>query len=406
MPIKKILYIANLRLPTEKAYGIQIAKMCEAFASLKFKVSAEGGSAPGGESEKLKVGNQDSKLEKNIDLELVVPYRKNHIKDDLFTYYSIKKNFKLKRIWISDLSFSGSSNKATVFVKNVISAIMLAIYALRHKPDIIYSRDELPLYFLSFFRGNLVFEAHRFSLKRKFFYNRFKNKGLKLVVISSSLGDMFVKFGFRSTNILVAHDGVDMADFDIPISKEDARKKTGLSNNNRIVMYTGHLFQWKGGDILAGVAKLIPDATFVFIGGMEYDLRNFRQEFGNLSNVRILGHKPHKNIPAFLKAADVLVLPNSAEDKISSFTSPIKLFEYMASGRPIVASGLPSISEILNNSNSLLVRPDNVEELAEGIRHILAMPDGGAALTQKASADVKNYTWSKRAESILAFIKQ
>ena len=76
----KIVYIANLRLPTEKAYGIQIAKTCEAFAALKFKV----------ESEKLKVADQNSKLlgedEENLDVELDVPYRISKIKENFFDY--------------------------------------------------------------------------------------------------------------------------------------------------------------------------------------------------------------------------------------------------------------------------------------------------------------------------------
>src|SRR3989344_3082477 len=123
-----------------------------------------------------------------------------------------------------------------------------------------------------------------------------------------------------------------------------------------------------------------------------------------MKNVLILGHKPHQEIPSYLKAADVLALPNSAKDKIYLNTSPVKLFEYMASGCPIVASNLPSIAEVLNYQNSVLVNPDDAGDLARGIEKILNEPNLGQQLSKRALEDVKNYTWEHRAKKILLFI--
>jgi len=380
--VKKLLYLSNLRLPTEKAYGIQIAEMCSAFAGI------------------------------GLEVLLAYPYRKNPHRD-FFNYYGIKKNFKIKVIPAVDFYLSGSLDKISVVVKSFISALFLAFYGLFSGADFIYSRDEWPIYFLSFFKNNLIFEAHRFSPKRKSFYNRFKKKGVRVVVISEAIKKDFVKFGFP-VSILVAHDGVDMDLFDVDIPKEEARSKTNLPKDQKIIMYAGHLFDWKGADVLLEVARnfefRISDfekkggILFVFVGGTEYDLKQFKKKAEGLSNTLILGQKPHKEMPLFLKAADILVLPNSASNKISSYTSPLKLFEYMASGRPIVASNLESIGEILNQNNAILVKPDDNLDLSNGIIKALEHQDICNQISAKGLEDVKNYTWQKRAERIGAYL--
>ncbi|MBI2065070.1 MAG: glycosyltransferase family 4 protein [Candidatus Yanofskybacteria bacterium] len=370
----KLLYIANLRLPTEKAYGIQIVKMCEAFAL------------------------------QGYDVVLAHPFRSNDIGDNVFSYYSVRRNFEVKRIWAPDFYFSGRFDKIAVNIKGIISALILCFYAITHKTDVIYSRDEWPLYFLSFLKNNLFFEAHRFSGLRSVFYKRFLRKKIKIVTISKNIKNRFLDAGFKDTDVLVAHDGVDLDSFDVGISKEGARNMVGLPQDARIVMYTGHLFPWKGADILGQAAKLVPESTFVFVGGTSVDIENFRNKFGQVKNILILGHKPYKDVPFFLKAADILVLPNSAKEKISVYTSPLKLFEYMASGRTIVASNLPSIREVLSENNSVLVEPDNPEELVREIRSIFSDPSLKNGLAKKAFEDVKNYTWERRAEKIREFI--
>src|SRR3989344_2047521 len=294
--MRKLLYLSNLRLPTEKAYGIQITKMCEAFA------------------------------EAGVSVELVYPYRKNPIKADVFDYYSVKKVFKVAKLPALDFHFFGAFDKTVVGLKSFISAVVLFFYILFRRLDMIYSRDELVLFLISFLK--------------------------------------------------------------------------------KIIMYTGHLFEWKGAQTLLQTARKLQtqDVIFVFVGGMEYDIEKFKEKAKDLSNVLIVGYKPHKEIPFYLKAADIVVLPNSAEEDISSkYTSPLKLFEYMASGRPIVASDLPSVREILNGNNAVLVKPDNLESLAEGVERVLNDKILADNISYAAFEDVKNYTWQKRAKAIVEF---
>src|SRR3989344_6613281 len=271
--MKKIVYIANLRLPTEKAYGIQIAKTCEAMAGLYCSVT------------------------------LLCPFRISKIKGDFFSYYGIKRNFVFKKVFVFDFYLPGFLNKIAFGVKNLCSAFVLVLHALIEGADIFYTRDELIVYVLSFFKKNIVFESHRFSNKRKIFYSRFKKKNLKIVAISQGLKDYFINLGIKDSNLLIARDGVDLNMFDIQLTKEEARKRHGLPLDKKIVIYSGHLFEWKGADVLLEAAKtynLQPttyNLLFIFVGGTDYDIQKFRQKAGYLNNILILGHKPYDQIP-------------------------------------------------------------------------------------------------------------
>lgn len=373
----KLTYLVNQRLPIEKAYGIQIVKMCEAFANL------------------------------GLDLELVAPQRKNPFKKNVFEYFGVKKNFKETMLPSLDFYLPGRLDIIAVSLKSFLSAIQLFSYSVLKKSDIIYSRDELPLFFLSFFKKNLVFEVHRFSKRRTLFYNRFIKKRLKIVTISHGLKNEFVKFGFKPKNILVAPDAVDLEDFDINISKTEARKKLNLPLDKKIALYSGHFFKWKGVNTLIEAAPLLKEVFFVFIGGTEKDVKEFKSLIKNnkLDNILFLGHKPYQEVPLYLKAADVLILPNKKEEKISElYTSPLKLFEYMASKRPIVASDLPSIREVLDEETAVFFEPNSPGQLAGSIKKVIQDDNLAKTISARAFEKVKNYTWQKRVDKILNFV--
>jgi len=122
-----------------------------------------------------------------------------------------------------------------------------------------------------------------------------------------------------------------------------------------------------------------------------------------LRRVILTGFVPPVQVPAYLQAADLLALPNSGAAEISRlYTSPLKLFEYLASGRPVIASDLPSIREILTHGlNGWLVPPDDPPALAAGITTLLDAPDLGSALARQGRAIARQHTWLKRAEGLM-----
>ena len=147
-------------------------------------------------------------------------------------------------------------------------------------------------------------------------------------------------------------------------------------------------------------------SLFVFVGGTAEDIKEFKKEAEGLDNVLILGHKPHREIPYFLKAADVLVLPNKTGERLSEkYTSPLKLFEYMASGRPLVASDLSSLREILSEETAILVKSNDPRALAEGLRRALMDMELAESMAKRALDMVQQYSWHRRATSIINFLK-
>lgn len=377
----KLIYAANVRMPTEKAHGIQIMKMCEAFA---------------------KAGNE---------IELAAASRFNHIKEAVFEYYGVEKKFKIKKFFCLDVMPLERFFGRSAFIIQAFSFfVSIFPWIIFKKADVVYIRDKFLLP-LSLFKSNIVFEAHDFP-GNYFLYSIFLKKTKKIIVITRKLKDVFIEKGIGENKILVAPDGIDIEKFDIQCSMPEARKKLRLPQDKKIIVYTGHLYKWKGADTLLKAAEKFKninsgfDVLFVFAGGTEKDIADFEKKAGNLNNVKIVGHRPHFEIPYWLKAADVLALPNSGKEKISKYwTSPLKLFEYMSSKRPIVASDLPSLREILNENNAILVKPDDAGDLAEGMRKALKRDGLADKISLQAFNDVKNRTWDERAANILKFMK-
>ncbi len=374
----KLIYIDSARLPTEKAHGYQTCKMCEEFARA------------------------------GIEVELLIPNRSNQIKQDIFSYYGLQKNFKVKKLFCPNLVWL---ERPGFILQTFIFLIFSRFYLFTQKYDILYCRDKL----MGLLLKDFVLEVHVLPEKIGFFYKRLWKKARLLVVLNDFLKQRLVKTGVSEKKILISPDAVDLKKFDIDLDKDEARRKLQLPLDKKIVLYAGHLYRWKGASVLLEAARNFQfpvsnfqKILFVFVGGMAEDIKIFKSQISNyeLQNAMIVGHRPPQEIPVWLKAADVLVLTGTAKSDISRYyTSPLKMFEYMASGKPIVAPRLESFLGVLNGENSFLVEPDNPEALAQGIKKLLSDEILSQKISSKARLDVKNYTWEKRAERILGFVR-
>lgn len=370
-------------MPTEKAIGLAIVKMCEAFAK------------------------------RGLEVELICPRRFNPtIKEDTFEYYNIEKNFRIKLLphldpvpldkflgslasWLGSLEFMFTSFLYLVFTGSLNSNVVFL------------SNDHFQIFLLSFFSKNIIYEIHDFPrlksfVHRLYFKQLFKNLQKFLITNSWKKKELERIFGIGDKKILVYANGIDLKDFDIKETKEECRKKLGLPLDKKIILYTGHFFSWKGTDVLAQASQYLPEeAEVYFVGGMKKDIEEFKIKNSKL-NLKIMGHRLHSEIAYWQKAADVLVLPNTAKEDISKYwTSPMKMLEYMTSKRPIVASDLPSIREVLNENNAVLVEPDNPEALANSIKKVLQNKELANKISSQAFQDIQQYTWQKRAENII-----
>ncbi|MBD3282457.1 MAG: glycosyltransferase [Candidatus Portnoybacteria bacterium] len=374
----KLIYIANTRMPTEMAHGLQIMKTCEAFAK------------------------------KGIDIELIVPMRFSISKigkDDPFKYYQIKNKFKIKKIFCLDLTPLNKFLGPVSFLTQALTFSFFSfIYLLFKKTKYIYGRDRISLLFIKYIKPT-IFEIHKIH---KFLTKRTAKKARKIIAITQGLKNDLLKKNIEENKILVAPDGIDIEDFQIKKTKEEAREKLNLPQDKNLIMYTGHLYKWKGVESLALASKYLKkEDLIIFVGGIKWYLKNFKNfvKTNNLKNILILGHQDYSKIPYYLRAADCLILTGTRKSKVSKkYTSPIKLFEYMTAKKPIIASNLPSFKEILNQENATFTEPDNPMDIAKKIKQILNNKELSQKLSEKAYNDAKQHTWDNRADKILKFI--
>ena len=205
--------------------------------------------------------------------------------------------------------------------------------------------------------------------------------------------------------------GVNFERFGLRTSTAEAREALRLSLDKKIILYVGHLFPVKGVDVLFDVHTLLkPDEVIYFVGGTDEDLLRFRkkwQEAGAPENVVIAGRKPHQEIPLWLRAADILSIPNTAkEDAGSVESSPSKQMEYMAVARPIVASDVPGIRDVMDDSMAFYCTPDSPEAIAGAIREALDNPDEAQIRAENAREAAKTLGWGERAKKIISFMER
>lgn len=209
----------------------------------------------------------------------------------------------------------------------------------------------------------------------------------------------------------VLPDAVSLEQFTVPFNKESACKEFGIPVGKRVVAYVGsvRLSTWKGDDIFMASWKHVqnPDVVYLVAGARGGDIDYLRDTFPEVP-VYIPGWLDRTAVARAMRVADVVVLPNRSGSPASErYTSPMKLFEYMASNTPIVASDLPSVREVLDEDTAVLVPPDNPEALGIAIAELLANPERAKILAQNARALVEErYTWKRRSQDMIETMKR
>jgi glycosyltransferase involved in cell wall biosynthesis len=389
----RLLYIANIRLPTEKAHGLQIMQNCEAFADAGAEVM-------------LWVARRVNTPEMKA------------IRDP-WAYYGVRRNFRLRRVPCIDLMMlvpdrNDLPAKVIFHLQQWTFTLVALLMALFVRADVIYSRDVPVLLLLSMVkpRRMLAYEAHQLRTGRagRWLQRQVARRVGTLIPVTARLGEDLVKMGANPANMLVAHDGIRRERFaDLPTQAE-ARAALGWPVDAFIVGYVGRLHTMamdKGVGTLVEALRQVDGATLALVGGpddMAETLRRHWLSFGLDERCFInAGQVTPERVPVYLAAFDVCAMPFPWTEHFAYYASPIKLFEYMASCRAIVASNLPSAAEVVRDGESaLLVPPGDVDALAAAITRLRDDPALRERLASRACADVMAcYTWEARAKAIL-----
>lgn len=389
----KIFYLSRAQIPNNKAHVLQIHKMCDAFrqagASVELFHPKEPGAYPDPEKAKERYGLNDAPTYRTIPC-LNIKWLRNNTRRLGFLIYASTYCFM-----------------ATLF---------LLYGVLRSDEDVaIYSRDRLFSYLLLYLKPLLrlpVFlEVHEFpNSLHEGTTNSLIKRSDGIVVISRALKDDLVDADIPSEKIIVKPDAADAEAFSLERSKHQLREELDLPVEEPLVGFTGNLYSYNGPELLLSLASQASDLRFVVVGGSEDQLRQFRKrkQTMGLNNLQFEGHQPHEKIPRYLKAFDVLLLPLQPEiNRTLKYCSPLKLFEYLMAGRPIVASDLPSLNEILEDrNNALLVDPENPKEYLTALKTILDDQQLADELSCNAAKTGERYTWKRRAREIVEFMEE
>lgn len=360
----RIAYLAVAEIPSSAAQGIQVMRMAQAFAEIGHAVT------------------------------LMVPPSAEEM--DAYRYYGVKPIFDIERVPRFKLKELGL----------FIWGYRAALASKRLAPDLIYGRQIHGCFFAALLGHPVILEIHeppgsmlsRQLLRRLVWRPEF----IRLVTNSAELARILKsEFDLPSDKILAAPNGA-----------EDPGEVLGAEsrNGNRLqVGYVGHLYRGRGIDLILNIARVCPWADFHLVGGREEDVEFWRSRSGNLSNVFLHGYVTPATAEQHRQACDVLLAPYQRETLTrrmrnqTGYMSPLKLFEYMASGKAILCADLPVLHEIVSNGRTaLMCDPDRPEEWAEALQRLRKDPNLRHSLAHTARAVfLRDFTRTARASKIL-----
>jgi len=380
--LKSLIYLSKGNLPSKMAHTVQIAKMAQAF-SQKIK-----------NFELVTAGDAFSAIQ--------------GMNSEFQNWYGLHHKFKLVRLPIHfkfRYPFPHNYENQT-FYKIAI------LYACLKSPSVVYTRTPAIADILLKIGLPVLWEWHEpIPEESKSFYQKiFADKNLLGVVTTlPQLAENYIDNGLLKNKILVAANAVDLKNFLPYQDKQLARKELSICQEDKIVVYSGHLYEYKGIPTILETARLLPEYKFVLVGGWADDVQKVQaacQKIG-LSNITLVGHVHQTKLASYLYAADVLILPTSKYWDLAGATCPLKLFDYMVSRRPIVASALPTIMTVARDQqNVILAEPDDPISFKEAILSLFENPVLANTIAECAFQEVQDLTWDNRAEQVLQFITE
>lgn len=364
---KHITYISPSILPSRAANSIHVINQCNALAkeaiSLDLFVATT----------LTKLSNEDIRLHYGIDL---------HPNINLIPIH-LKFNFAVQ----------------------VQIAVFFILHYLYHfgPTKITISRNFYASFFLTLLGRSHIYECHGIERsKLKSLLQIIIIKRNIAIAISQKLADILQGQSKFANKIHVLHDAASEIDT-VDVSSY-------IENTNRFnVGYFGHLYQGRGIGIIYRLAEIFPELDFYVVGGNEKQINALRNK-SQLQNFKVIGFVTNIEARSLMRGLDLLLMPYQRRVSIgvvgsdtSAWMSPLKMFEYMSSGKPIISSKLPVIEEVLiDNYNALLVAPDDLQMWRDAVLRIIK----DATLRKNLSKNARNdfmtkYTWEVRARKIL-----
>lgn len=362
----RIVYLSASSIPSRSANSIHVMRMCEALG---------------------KNGHETILVGKQYDSSLA---------EDIYGYYGVEASFGLALI---------SCRRTRGVGLRVLPKLCAHLRQYDPKEVLIYARDIYGASIAIRMGFPVIYEAHGLPynrLIRGLEASLFRHaRLLRLVVISEALKALYASRFDIADRIVVRHDAAS-----VPNGSLNGDSPWPPSRDTLQIGYTGHLHQGRGIDIIVECAKRLPQYDFHVIGGDDKDILHWRQQAS--ANLSFHGFVEPGLISSVCRHCDVLMMPYQTnlalpytQANTSGWMSPMKLFEYMASRRAIIASDLPVLREVLDEHMAILVSPDDAGEWVAAIERCSDSQFRNRLARNAYEAFLKNYTWEKRAEKVL-----
>lgn len=383
----KIVYLSRSRFPSTAANSVHVMKMCEAFASIGHAA-------------------------------ILLGHFQNNKNFDVYTFYGVRRTFRIENV----PSLDGSATDFLYIIRSILKAKAI-------KPDLAYGRSLEACLGVAMLGIPTVYEMHappRGVVKKILLKTLLNLPSLRRVVtISEGLANYlkkeFVKTDRLPLEIVVAHDGADPQCFhpSVPQDFEELAlrfKNTFKSCRDKLqVGYIGSLYPGKGMEVISELVHLCPWAVFHIVGGNVQEIslwKNRCSRNGELPpNIFFHGFIPHALVGFVCSHFDIALLPTqplvsnvSGNTDAGWHISPLKLFEYMAAGLPILASDLESVQEVIENGvNGLLLPPDEPKAWRSALEYLRDNPQERKRIGENAKRTlVDKFSWEARAKKVLA----
>jgi len=277
--------------------------------------------------------------------------------------------------------------------------------------DLVYTRNLWVAWLALLFGQRVAFDHYRpwpdqipplqFWLYRLISHRRF----LVNICHSDYTRQKYLDLGILEEKLHCVRNGFEPRRLQAPIPIATAKAQIGVPADKKTIVYAGRVNHKKGLHLVIEAAKKLPDLQFILVGS--YGKGPIEALAKAVANVRIVPWQPPETLANYVFAANVLLVPPSSQPlaEFGSTVLPLKLFFYLASGRPILAGDTPDLREVLKHGeNAFLCPPDRLEALVAGIRELTGDPSLAARLGATALADSRDFTWEVRAGKIAGIV--
>jgi glycosyltransferase involved in cell wall biosynthesis len=324
--------------------------------------------------------------------------------DDLRRYFNVEGDFGLVQ---RPSRWAGESVlPATLWLRQLVREPLV------RAADVFYSRMPVTLGFGGWSPVPFATDLYRpwpdhFPPGRPFIRRTSRHaRCLGFVVHSHFAAESYRRAGVAAEKLLVAHNGADPGRMLPRLAVGEARARVGLPADRPVALYAGRVNERKGLDQVLVVAARRPEWLFVLVGSEGEG--EIERASAALGNVRIVPWATPERLPAWLYAADLLLIPPSRAplERYGDCVLPMKTFSYLAAGRPILAPVSPDTAELLSDGeNALLVAPDDPGAAAAAIDRLRSDPELATRLSAGAIATAADLSWDHRAARIAAFLE-